>query len=404
VIVERVPGASLRRVSIAFAVALGIALVAVPIYVDIATAQFAGKSAFDLGGVVPLMRTSAFGRSYLDLEVVLALLAVAGAIALWLDRPRERRRSIAALLALTGALGAASAALLVPGLAGHAAQTSPRGLSLALDWLHLASGSVWIGGLIGLLVLWLSLGAELRVPGLAVCVPRFSNVAFVSVLALLGSGIGATVVHLPTFATLWQTSYGDALIAKIGLLLTAMLLAAVNLLKTRHRLAVAVLDPALGSSAARLLRTMVGGEVLLVAGAVFAAAILTSLPPPPKQLASIGRASAHIGPGPVTSVVNQRGYRLEFHVSPNKVAVPNAFAVRITRGGKPVKSADVTVTFTMLDMQMGQLAYHLADMGNGLYRRSAPALVMVGRWGLAFDVRPPHGQPFDVLLVDRARG
>ena len=44
--------------------------------------------------------------------------------------------------------------LIVPGAAGHAAQTSPRGLTLAFDWLHLASGSVWLGGLIGLLVLW----------------------------------------------------------------------------------------------------------------------------------------------------------------------------------------------------------------------------------------------------------
>jgi hypothetical protein len=40
---------------------------------------------------------------------------------------------------------------------------------------------------------------------LMVAVPRFSNVAFVSVLALIGSGIGASIVHLPTFASLWQT-------------------------------------------------------------------------------------------------------------------------------------------------------------------------------------------------------
>ena len=35
---------------------------------------------------------------------------------------------------------------------------------------------------------------------------------------------------------------------------------------------------------------------------------------------------------------------------------------------------------------------------------AAGALVMVGRWDPAFEVRPPHGQPFDVLLVDKARG
>jgi copper transport protein len=96
--------------------------------------------------------------------------------------------------------------LLIPGTAGHAAQTAPRGLSLLLDWLHLVSASVWIGGLIGLLVLWWGLGKSNRVAGLRVAVPRFSNVAFVSVMVLLGSGIGATIIHMPTLAPLWQTS------------------------------------------------------------------------------------------------------------------------------------------------------------------------------------------------------
>jgi copper transport protein len=77
------------------------------------------------------------------------------------------------------------------------------------------------------------------VAGLIVCVPRFSNVAFVAVMTLIGSGIAASLFHLPTLASLWQTSYGEALLIKIGLLLTAMLLAAVNLLRTKPRLVAA---------------------------------------------------------------------------------------------------------------------------------------------------------------------
>src|SRR6185437_10920394 len=99
------------------------------------------------------------------------------------------QRTIAALLALAGALLAAAAVLVFPGVAGHAAQTSPRGLTVSLDWLHLVCGSVWLGGLLGMLVLWRSLSPERRVAGLAVAVPRFSNVAFVTVLLLLGTGI-----------------------------------------------------------------------------------------------------------------------------------------------------------------------------------------------------------------------
>jgi copper transport protein len=183
-----------------------------------------------------------------------------------------------------------------------------------------------------------------------------------------------------------------------------MLLAAVNLLRTRPRLVAAREIADVGEPAARLLRRLVGGEVLLVAAAIFAAAVLSSLPPPSKALASVGRASAHVGPGPVANVVSTNGYRLELHVTPNRAAVPNAFSVRLTRNGEPVRGADVTAGFTMLDMEMGRQAYHLAETTSGVYAHSAPALVMVGHWALSFDVQPPGRQPFEVLLVDRANG
>jgi copper transport protein len=203
---------------------------------------------------------------------------------------------------------------------------------------------------------------------------------------------------------LWETSYGQTLLVKIGLLAAAMLLAAVNLLRTKPRLAACGERPELGPGAASLLRRLVSGEVLLVAGAVLGSAVLTSLPPPAKALASVGQASAHVGPGAVTEVVNKNGYRLEFHVSPNRAAVPNSFTVRITRGGKPVRGADVTTTFAMLDMEMGNQAYNLRETSPGVYTRSAPALVMVGHWGLSFEIAPRGAQPFTVILVDRAAG
>src|SRR5205085_11399148 len=119
-----------RALSIAFWVAMVLALVATPVYVLLATAEFALRSFWSVGALVPLMRVSAFGRGYLTLELVLALFAFAAAVAFWFDRPARPKRSVAELLALTGALCAAGALCLVPGAAGHAAQSSPRALSL----------------------------------------------------------------------------------------------------------------------------------------------------------------------------------------------------------------------------------------------------------------------------------
>jgi copper transport protein len=401
---RRVRGTSLRALELAFLVACLVALVAVPVYIVIATADFALRSAFDLGALAPLLSVSAFGRGFLVLELCLGLFVAAALVALWVDRPERGRRSISELFAGAGAWTAAGAVLLVPGAAGHAAQTSPRGWALLFDWLHMAAGSVWVGGLVGLLVLWRSLPAARRVAGLAFCVPRFSATAVGSVLVLIGSGIGASLLHLPTLASLWGTSYGQALLVKIGLLALALLLAAVNLLRTRPRLAACAQRPELGPATASLLRRLVAGEVALVAGAVLAAAVLTSLAPPSKALAETGKAAAHIGPGPAHAVVSRNGYRLEFRVDPNRAAVPTDFSVDVTRGGKPVSGLEVTTSFIMLDMEMGQQAYRLAEVAPGTYRHSAPALVMVGHWGLDFQLAPPRGEPFDVLLVDRATG
>src|SRR5205807_10548400 len=75
------PGSSLRAVSTAFWVALGAALIVTPIYVVLATAQFALRSALAVSAVIPLARASAFGRGYLDLELVLGLFGVAAGVA-----------------------------------------------------------------------------------------------------------------------------------------------------------------------------------------------------------------------------------------------------------------------------------------------------------------------------------
>lgn len=399
-VVARVSGTRLRAVSAAFAAAVAVGLVATPIYVLLATAQFALRSFWSFGALVPLMDVSAFGRGYLRFELLLALFAVAAAAAIWLDRPDRARRSVAGLLSLWGALLAAGALLLVPGAAGHAAQTSPRALALVFDWLHLAAGSLWVGGLIGLLVLWSSLPVARRTAGLVVCVPRFSNAAFVSVVVLLGSGIGASVLHLPTLATLWQTGYGKTIIIKASLLLAAMLVAAVNLLRTKPALA----RDETSTGAAVLLRRLVAGEVVLVTSAVVAAAVLSSYPPPPKALASLGAPAATAGPGPVTEVVERNGYRVDVRVTPNKVAVPDSYVLRLTRNGAPVRGATVIATFTMLDMEMPTQAYRLAERSPGVYAHSSEALVMVGRWGLTFQVQPAGAQPFDVVILDHAAG
>ena len=365
-LVRRVEGASLRAVTIAWCVVAAVSLVAIPVYLDVDTSVDSLRSVFAVGSLVPLFRVTAFGRAYVDLEICMALFCAAGAIALWVDRPQREHRSIAEIFALPGALAAAGSVLLIPGLAGHAAQTAPRGLSLAFDWLHLVSGSIWLGGLVGLLVLWASLPEGRRVAGLSVCVPRFSNVAFVSVLLLLASGIGSTDSPHPGPER-----------------------AVDDLLRGR--------DPRQGGAA----RGGDGCSAQSTSGApspgswppVSAPSWATRPPgccaersaprrcswsppcsPPPRSRASRRRrrrwrsSARHwppSAPAASPSVVQQDGYTLKALVSPNTPAAPNSFGLEITKNGQPVTNADVTITFEMLDMQMGSEEYQLSETQPG---------------------------------------
>jgi copper transport protein len=377
------------------------------VYLFLATAQFALRSALDVSALWPLLRASAFGRALVDLELVLALLAGAATIAVLLDRPERSRRSIVELLATGSALAAAAAVLLVPGLSGHPAQTSPAGLLLPLDWIHLAAGSLWIAGLLGLLLVTAFAGSGLRVAALARVVPRFSAVALPSVVLLIASGTIAAAEHLPTLSSLWQKSYGQAILVKAGLVAVALVPASINRLHVKPQLVAAARDGAQrgGSGAVSMLRGTATLEAVVVACAVVAAATLTSLAPPSPALAKEGQASAHVGPGQVAKVVHHGDYTLAIAVDPNRAALPNRFSVKLARGGRPVRGATVIAQFDMLDMDMPSQSYVLEEVAPGLYRRDSSALVMVGHWGVTYQIQPPGGgAPFSVVVVDKAEG
>ncbi len=137
---------------------------------------------------------------------------------------------------------------------------------------------------------------------------------------------------------------------------------------------------------------------------MLAAAVLSSLAPPPAALAETGSNLATVGPGRVAAVVHTDGYTLQVLVDPNTVGVVDSFGLRITRGGAPVRGANVTLAFNMLEMEMGQLEYQLVETSPGVYTRRAPALVMAGRWSLVFSVAPKQGAPFTALVIDHATG
>jgi putative copper export protein len=100
-------------------------------------------------------------------------------------------------------------------------------------------------------------------------VRRFSNVAFVSVVALVVAGVVLTWQYVGEWAALVGTAYGVMVLSKVVVLLAILVLAALNLRAVRGA----------GAGSDLRLRRFVEVELGLGITVLFAAASLTSLPP-----------------------------------------------------------------------------------------------------------------------------
>ncbi|HEY1478859.1 MAG TPA: FixH family protein [Gaiellales bacterium] len=117
--------------------------------------------------------------------------------------------------------------------------------------------------------------------------------------------------------------------------------------------------------------------------------------------ASADRAAIQVGPGPVHASLPQGAQRVSLRISPNRATTANAITLQLTRAGKPVRHARVTMAFAMQEMAMATQSFQLFESRPGTYSFTGRALVMGGTWNLAFIVKPVGGTRFTVSVVDR---
>ena len=165
---------------------------------------------------------------------------------------------------LTAAGAAALALLAAPTLSGHALDPDqPRALSVLADLAHLASASVWFGGLAALVYVLPRATEDDRAR--RAVVHRFSSTALAAVAVLGTTGIARALTELSSVSQLWSTSYGRALLVKTAIFVPLLGIGWLN--RTR-----------LIDVFARLRRS-VRVELVAIAGIVVAVAILTELRP-----------------------------------------------------------------------------------------------------------------------------
>jgi copper resistance protein D len=162
------------------------------------------------------------------------------------------------------ALGVLSA-----GTSHAAARLEGRLLLYAVDVLHQVAASVWIGGLLHLLVTTFSRRFR-SWPGLLL--PRFSALALTAVGLLVVSGAALTFSYVDGVTAMTGTAYGLMVVTKIVLLGGLLVLGAMNFFEVRR------LNQPDHVPAARL-RHFVEVEFGVGIVVLLAAASLTSIPP-----------------------------------------------------------------------------------------------------------------------------
>lgn len=186
-------------------------------------------------------------------------------------RGEQAARSIAWRL---GALVICGGLLRTIGMAGHAAERDALVLGLA-DLVHLTGVSLWLGGLA---VLLLGILPRRQPAELAAVLPRYSKLAFGSVLAIATGGVVLSWGLVGSWANLVGTGYGQLLLLKLGLFGVVIAVAMTSKRWVDRRLDVAV---ALRGhvTAVRPLVYSVAAETVLIMFVLLAAGFLVTASP-----------------------------------------------------------------------------------------------------------------------------
>ncbi len=174
----------------------------------------------------------------------------------------------------------ALALLPIPTVAGHALDRGRSWIEVPVDLLHVAAASVWLGGLVSLMLV-LRRGGEHEL-----LLRRFSNLALGSVLVLAATGVIRALSELRSVNQLWSTGYGRVLIVKTALLGLLLALGWLNRYRLVPRFSVGAL------------RRSVALELLVFAGLVAAVGLLTDLRPGRDRVANAAVVEAK-GPPPL---------------------------------------------------------------------------------------------------------
>ena len=323
-----------------------------------------GGGLFDArGSDIQQVLSSQYGAAHL------IRLGVLGA-ALLLLRPIVRGKGWGAdrvLLAVLATIGIATWSV-----SGHPSASPVPMVTVLSDMIHVASMSVWLGGLVMLVVFLLP---RANAAELGAIVPVWSRWATYAVSALLLTGVASALVEVGAFNLIFTTTYGLLIVTKVALVGVVL---GVALLSRRL---VGPIATQSGEGAVKRLRTLVGVEVLISVIVIGVASVLVQTTPARTPSASSSEASVQ------SAQLTDKLFTLSVDLLPAQAGKQNDIHLYAsTPDGQPADIKEWRVKASLASEGIEPIEANLTPV-NGAHAIGLIGLPSPGRWTFTFTLR-----------------
>lgn len=359
---ERLKRRSRTALLLGFAAAAAAVLLSLPQQ----TASDSGggwSKALDPGSLQETLIYTSFGEIWGYQAMLLIVLLTATLLLLRAFSKKSCPGKLLLALAFAAGLGL----LLAKAFIGHAATASVKSAAVTADFLHLAAGLIWLGGVGAVAFLLPAAATAADLPQQKLywrAVRRFSMLAASCVAVLIFTGVFGSLLHVPTWYALFHSDYGKVLLGKILLTLVCLALGLSAFLR--------------GRKPSRPLGAGVWTEFALGLAVLVLAALLANLP----------TAAANPGPAKLTNQLPD-GSRVTINITPNLVGANTFRAEIVGSDGQPRRDIEqVTLTLTSKEMDMGarEIRFSGQQLGSDPPQAQADGIItMGGRWNVRVD-------------------
>jgi copper transport protein len=310
--------------------------------------------------------SSRFGDLWLTRMLLLGLLAICLAFVNWVRPSRHTFRSAITLLV--------SASLALPfSLNSHAAaQVTGRTFAIAADFGHLIAAAMWGGGVILLLAIAIrghrNLDGSSRRDILKAMIPRFSFVAIASWIMLIITGAYGAWLQIGNLDAARATSYGNAFLLKLGLVLALLTFAATQFLIVARRLQHEVWN--------RRFKLILIAESVGVVAVLLLTGWMTAAPPAREAFANeTAGYSITLAQGDATATLA---------ISPG-AAGPNHY--QLTFAGNAPFGSEALLRVTPPDSIFDTAEIPLTSVGPNTWETHGSEFSLAGRWSIEAVIR-----------------